>query len=308
MPPFSSSALESIRDTQSYLRVNEATTRRVLDAFPRQARRRVLIGGLGFDPLAEHAVVGHVREELRQGRGGWILTANVDILRSITRDASTRRLAAEANLIVADGAPLLWMARLLGQSLPGRVAGSSLLWSLCGTAAREDRSIFLLGGERGVADRAAERLRRHNPGLRVAGTHSPPFGFEADPAAVEDVRQRLMSARPDIIFVGLGFPKQERLIAGLLPSIPGAWWLGCGAAIPFAAGTLRRAPAWVQSMGMEWAHRLVCEPRRLFRRYVINDLPFAVRMLAASAGTGLVGSVQSRQAGWSSCRTETVRD
>jgi len=250
--------------------------------------QRVSMAGLEFASLSEPAVVGHVVAELLEGRGGWILTPNIDILRHVAKHGADRKLAAGADLIVADGMPLLWVSRLLGRPLPGRVAGASLLWSLAAAAAREGRSIFLLGGEPGVAAIAAQRLQQRNPGLRVAGTASPPLGFHEDPAAVERLRDRLRQAAPDIVFVGLGFPKQERLIVTLRSVLPTAWWLGCGAAIPFAAGTLRRAPVWMQSLGLEWVHRLVSEPRRLLRRYLVDDLPFAVRLLATSAGVGLL--------------------
>ena len=121
------------------------------------------------------------------------------------------------------------------------------------------------------------------PGLVVAGADAPPVGFDADPDAVAAVHARLAAAAPGIVYVGLGFPKQERLIARLAPSFPATWFIGCGAAIPFAAKALPRAPLWMQRTGLEWAFRLASEPRRLFRRYLVHDLPFAVRLLATSA-------------------------
>ena len=122
--------------------------------------------------------------------------------------------------------------------------------------------MYLLGGEPGVPERAAAELARRYPGLRVAGTDAPPPGFGLD-----EVRERLAAAKPDIVFAGLGFPKQERVIAALAPGLPGTWFVGCGAAIPFAAG--RAAPGAAvdaATAGLEWAWRLLSEPRRLFRR------------------------------------------
>jgi len=147
--------------------------------------------------------------------------------------------------------PLLWAARLRGEPLVERVAGASLIFSLTEAAARHGRSIYLLGGKPGVPDRAGERLRRRYPGLVVAGTDSPPYGFETTSAGVETVRRRLVAAAPDIVYVGLGFPKQERLIAQLAPSFPATWFVACGAAIPIAAGVSRRAPRWMQRSGLE---------------------------------------------------------
>jgi len=246
---------------------------------------RVPVGTLAFDPLTEQQVVTRVLAALAEGDGGWISTPNVDILRRSSKNAEVRRLIGAADMVVADGAPVVWAARLGGRPLPERVAGSSLLWSLSEAAATSGRGIYLLGGEAEVADRAADRLRRHAPGLRVTGTFAPPWGFESEPAQVEAIRDRLVSADPDMVFVGLGCPKQELLIETLSPDLPRTWWLGCGAALAFAAGQLHRAPAWMQANGLEWVHRLVSEPRRLARRYLIDDAPFALRLLAASAAT-----------------------
>lgn len=244
---------------------------------------RVPVGTLAFDPITEGEVIARVLSALGRGDGGWISTPNVDILRRSAEDVEVRRLVGAADLVVADGAPVVWAARLGGRPLPERVAGSALLWSLSAAAADTGRSIFLLGGEPGVADRAAVRLSRHAPGLQVAGTFSPHWGFDSDPAQVNDIRQRLVGAAPDVIFVGLGCPKQERLIAALAPSLPRAWWIGCGAALAFAAGELQRAPAWMQASGLEWVHRMASEPRRLVKRYLVDDVPFAMRLLAGSA-------------------------
>ena len=170
-----------------------------------------------------------------------------------------------------------------GRPLPERVAGSALLWSLSAAAASSDRGVYLLGGDPGVAELAATRLRAYAPGLRVTGTFAPPWGFESEPSQVDAIRQRLVPADPDVVFVGLGCPKQERLIATLARSLPRVWWIGCGAALAFAAGELQRAPAWMQASGLEWVHRMVSEPRRLVRRYLIDDAPYALRLLAVSA-------------------------
>lgn len=247
------------------------------------ATTRVRIGTLEFDPITEADTVAHVYAELDGGRGGWISTPNVDILRRSAGDAEVRGLLGGADLVVADGAPVLWAAKLGGRPLPERVAGSALLWSLSRGAADAGRSVYLLGGESGVADRAAVRLAEHAPGLRVAGTACPPFGFEADDMALRRVRDDLVAAAPDVVFVGLGCPKQERLITQLRPVLPETWWIGCGAALAFAAGSVQRAPRWMQNSGLEWMHRLAQEPRRLVRRYLVEDAPYALRLLADSA-------------------------
>jgi N-acetylglucosaminyldiphosphoundecaprenol N-acetyl-beta-D-mannosaminyltransferase len=219
--------------------------------------------------------------------GGWVATPNIDICRQSRRDPALRSLVETATLIVPDGMPLVWAARLRGCPLPERVAGGSLIFSLTEAAARHGRSIYLLGGATEVPYRAAVQLRRRYPGLVVAGADAPPPGFHADPDVVETVRGRLAAAAPDIVYVGLGFPKQEQLIANLAPSFPATWFVGCGAAIPYAAGTLPRPPQWMRGTGLAWLFRLSHEPRRLFRRYLVDDLPFALALLAAAAAERL---------------------
>jgi N-acetylglucosaminyldiphosphoundecaprenol N-acetyl-beta-D-mannosaminyltransferase len=126
---------------------------------------------------------------------------------------------------------------------------------------------------------AAAALVRQSPGLTIAGAISPPYGFDLDPAAVELILKEVVAAQPDLVFVGVGFPRQETLIAELRRELPGTWFLGCGQAINFVAGEKRRAPAWMQRAGVEWLHRLATEPRRLAERYLRHDLPFAASLL-----------------------------
>lgn len=254
----------------------------------------VNVAGFGLSRLTEQQVVATVVDALRDGQGGWVATPNVDICRAARRDPAVRELIGQASLTVADGMPLLWAARLRGTPLPERVTGASLIFSISAAAARHGQSVYLLGGEPGVPERAAQRLIRRYPDLRVAGTSAPPPGFDATERGVADLRDRLTEARPDVVFVGLGCPKQERLIIRLAPSLPAAWFFACGAAIPFAAGALQRAPHWMQRAGLEWAYRLASEPRRLARRYLVDDLPFAARLLASSAAYRLWAGAQGR--------------
>jgi N-acetylglucosaminyldiphosphoundecaprenol N-acetyl-beta-D-mannosaminyltransferase len=175
--------------------------------------------------------------------------------------------------------PLIWASRLRGTPLPERVAGSNLIWSLTAEAARRDASIFLLGGNPGAAETCAERMRDEYPGVRIAGVMAPPPGFERDPRAIGEIVETLRAAAPEIVYLALGFPKQEELALQLVALMPATWFVGVGISFSFVCGEVRRAPQWMQAAGLEWVYRLVQEPRRLFRRYVIDGLPFAARML-----------------------------
>ncbi|WP_308125756.1 WecB/TagA/CpsF family glycosyltransferase, partial [Nonomuraea ceibae] len=243
------------------------------------AGRRVVVGGVGVDAVTEAEVVDWVSGEVEAGRGGQIVTPNVDICRAVARDAGLRELVRRAEVVVADGMPLVWASRISGTPLPERVTGADLIWSLSARAARRGWPVYLLGGPPGAAEGAAGELALRCPGLDVRGAVSPPYGFDARPAERERVMGDVVRARPRLVFVGLGFPRQELLIGDLRQELPGAWFLGCGAAIAFAAGTVPRAPGWMRRAGLEWAFRLGSEPGRLARRYLVDDLPFAVRLL-----------------------------
>jgi N-acetylglucosaminyldiphosphoundecaprenol N-acetyl-beta-D-mannosaminyltransferase len=235
--------------------------------------------GLGIAPWSEMETVDHVMRSLGEGRGGWMVTVNLDILRQVVKVEGIRELVGASDLKVADGMPLLWAARLQGTPLPERVCGSNLIHSLPAAAAPAGRSIFLLGGDPGTAEAAADALRTRHPDLRIAGTHCPEFGFERDPERIADMERRIAEASPDIVFVALGFPKQERLVERIRAAAPQAWWIGVGISFSFASGQVKRAPRWVQSIGLEWVHRILQEPRRLFVRYVVHDIPFGLGLL-----------------------------
>ncbi len=156
------------------------------------------------------------------------------------------------------------------------------------------RSVYLLGGEPGTAQLAEEVLRERFEDLKLAGHLSPPFGFDTREDEYDAMCDEVVDAAPDLVFVGLGFPKQERVIARLRPRLPQTWFMGCGAAIGFVAGVHSRAPGWMQASGLEWVHRLALEPRRLMRRYLVDDAPFAARLLAGSVRERLRGAGTAR--------------
>ena len=140
----------------------------------------------------------------------------------------------------------------------------------------------MLGGDKGTAEAAADVLRHRFPGLRVAGTYYPPPGFEDDDRQMAALTEAVRDARPNIIYVALGCPKQERLIRRLRAQLPHSWWVGVGISFSFVSGEVRRAPLWMQRAGLEWLHRLSQEPQRLIRRYVLDDIPFAIMLFGAS--------------------------
>ncbi len=251
------------------------------------ATGRVAVAGAAFDLLTAEELLSLVAEAIKLGQGGTIVTPNIDICHRLRADPASRRFVAAATIVVPDGMPLLWAARLAGMPLAERITGADLIFSLCAASLANGWPVYLVGGLPGkngrpaVAQLAAARLAERYPGLAVRGC-ALPERFDPVAGDIETLRKELTDADAKVIFAGLGFPKQEQLIARLAPDLPGTWFVGCGAAIGFAAGDLRRAPAWLQRLGLEWAFRLISEPRRLAGRYLSRDLPFAIALLASS--------------------------
>lgn len=243
---------------------------------------QIHLRGIAIHQVTQAEAIDHIIASLEAGIGGWVLTPNLDIHRRLCRDPEFSDLCEGATLRLADGMPLIWASRLRGTPLVERVAGSDLMMPLAARAAAEGRSVFLLGGNPGAAEGAAQRLLAESPSLRIAGTECPPFGFEEDKTYLETLRRQLLQAAPDIIFVGLGSPKQERLIRELRELLPRAWFLGVGITLSFIAGEVRRAPVWMRKCGLEWSHRLIQEPRRLGRRYLVDGAPAAGMLFGVS--------------------------
>ena len=227
-----------------------------------------------------------VMDHLAVGCGGVIVTPNLHHLWMLARSQSLASSYAEATLIVADGAPIVWASQLLRTPLPERVAGSDLVWFLTSMAARSGRRLFLLGGLPGAAADSADRFTEAFPDLQVVGTACPRQGFQDDPAQMAELHEQLLAARPDIVLIALGSPKQELLATHLRTALPATWFVGVGGSFEMASGRVRRAPAWVSALGLEWCYRLWQEPGRLAQRYLVHDIPVAVQLLVRSAAAG----------------------
>jgi N-acetylglucosaminyldiphosphoundecaprenol N-acetyl-beta-D-mannosaminyltransferase len=247
-----------------------------------QAPHRVSLLGLPLDRVSEDEVIDKVLDGVKSGRGGWICPVNLDVLRKVTRDRALRELISDADLLVADGMPLVWASQIQGDPLPERVAGSSLVLTLPAAAVGTNTSFFLLGGDPGVAESAAQRLVGDHAGLHLVGTLCPPVGFQEDPEELARIEHAIDDAKPDVVFVALGFPKQDQLISRLRATRPAMWFLSCGISLSFVSGDVRRAPVWIQRLGLEWLHRLAQEPRRLARRYLVEGFPFMARLVLSA--------------------------
>ena len=237
------------------------------------ARSTLTIGRLAIDVLDFAGALRRIIALAREGRSAYIVTPNADHVVRAETDDQFVAITQGADVVVADGMPLIWASHFLGQKLPQRVTGADLLPAICAEAALNDLTVYLMGGLPGEAEAARMRLESRYPGLRIVGCYCPPFGFEHDEALCLQIVRAINALRPDFVFVGVGSPKQELWIARWRGELRCGVLLGVGIAIAFVAGTVRRAPRIMQVTGTEWLFRLCSEPRRLILRYV-HDLKF----------------------------------
>jgi N-acetylglucosaminyldiphosphoundecaprenol N-acetyl-beta-D-mannosaminyltransferase len=227
-----------------------------------------------FSPVTLVEATDEILSLVGTRRAEVIVTPNVDHIVTMDHDQEMRHVFESARYRYADGMPLVWLSRLRYRNgLPERVTGADLLFSVSEGAACMSASIFLLGAQPGVAAIAAEKLKAMYPALSVSSVYSPPFGFEKDDAVSRKIVALVNAARPNILFIGVGTPKQEKWAHRWRSELDCDVILGVGAAIDFAAGTARRAPRLVQQSGMEWLWRVVNDPKRLLPRY-FNDRKF----------------------------------
>ena len=238
---------------------------------------RARIGKLDVDVLtfadAVHAITALVENQ----RGGRIFTPNVDHVVLAETDERVRQAYARATLSLADGTPVVWASRIRGPRLPARISGSDLITPLMAIAGQRQWRVYLLGGTDGVASQVAQLMAEQH-GVTVVGVDEPRIAYAtADEESLAVAR--VVASRPDLLFVALGSPKQELFIDRVRDQLGTIVAIGVGASFDFLAGRVRRAPAWISTMGLEWLYRLVKEPRRLWRRYLVQDSKFVFVLL-----------------------------
>lgn len=238
---------------------------------------RISLFGMELDALRMAEAVDQVYRWVAESdhECRYVVTPNVDHAVMFQEHSGLRAAYADASLVLADGAPVVWAARLLRRPLPQRVPGSDLAPALfeC-AAARGGLSAYLLGAASGVGDRAAANIMRRWPQVRVTGVDSPPPGFERDAQANAAILAKIAAVRPDVLLIGLGAPKQELWVHAHRAAIQAKVALCVGATIDFLAGEKARAPLWMRKSGLEWLHRLATEPRRLAKRYARDAMIF----------------------------------
>lgn len=227
-----------------------------------------------IDNLSMQEAIEAVVALTERRKHAYVVTPNVDHIVKLQSDVELRRVYEDAELVLADGMPLLWAARFLGTPLKERISGSDLFPKLCKLAAEKGYRLFFLGGRPGAALKAAEVLKNKYPNMQIVGVYFPPFGFENDKGENARVIKMIKDAKPDILFVGLGAPKQEKWIYRHKNEYQVPVSIGIGVSFEFVSGMVKRAPLWMQKAGLEWFWRIMMEPRRLWKRYLIDDTKF----------------------------------
>jgi len=244
---------------------------------------RANILGVGVSGINMEAALCTIERWISQRESHYVCVTGVHGLVESRRDEELRRVHNSAGLVTPDGMPLVWLSRLMGFRQVERVCGSDLMLAVCERSANQGHSQFFYGGAPGVVETLAKRLQSRFPGLRVVGGYSPPFralSADEDRAVVE----RINAAAPDIVWVGISTPKQERWMFEHRRALNAPILIGVGAAFDFCACLKRRAPRWMQKSGLEWLFRLASEPRRLWRRYLVNNTWFLWLLLLQLLG------------------------
>jgi N-acetylglucosaminyldiphosphoundecaprenol N-acetyl-beta-D-mannosaminyltransferase len=234
--------------------------------------------GVGVSALNLDLALAAISSALERKAKGYICVTGVHGVSEAQKDPSFRTILNQSFLNTPDGMPMVWMGRLQGFPQMGRVYGPDLMLRLCEWTQQRNFSHFFYGGGPGVAEELKQRVVQRFPGLKVAGDYCPPFR-PLTTAEESDLEQLVASARPDVFWVGLSTPKQEKFMAQYCRRLDATLFLGVGAAFDFHAGRVRQAPPWMQRNGLEWLFRLGCEPGRLWKRYLKNNPLFVMRAL-----------------------------
>ena len=244
---------------------------------------RVNVLGVGISVLNLRTALAAIAGAVGARRKGYICVTGVHGVMEAQDDAALKKILNDAFLCTPDGMPMVWAGKLAGHRDMRRVYGPDLMLDICAWSETSGCKHFFYGGADGVAELLAQKLKAKFPKLAVVGCYTPPFRALA--ADEEDqLRDQIRAARPDILWVGLSTPKQEKFMAEYLPKLDVTLMIGVGAAFDFHSGRVRQAPRWMQRSGLEWLYRLGCEPRRLARRYGRNNPRFLLKYFAQLAG------------------------
>lgn len=220
-----------------------------------------------IDNLTLDEAVSEIDSIICRQTAAYVVTPNVDHIVQLEKGGELCEAYKNAELILADGKPLIWISKLYKTPIKEKISGSDLFPKVCEMAAEKGYTMFFLGAADGIAAKAAENLQDRFPGLKIVRTFSPPYGFEKDENMINEIIRLVKDAKPDILIVGLGCPKQELFMYRYCKEMNVPISLGLGASLDFEAGNVKRAPKWMSDLGLEWLYRIMQDPERLFKRY-----------------------------------------
>lgn len=215
-----------------------------------------------------HAIESLIGEK----RKSYVIPVNVDVIVKIERDGYLKQIVDQASLVLVDGKPLIWISKLYRKTVKAKVSGSDLVPVLCKKAAKKGYTLFIIGGKEGVAKKAEKRLKNALPSIQIVGTYAPPLGFEKNQAELKKINNMISQVHPDLLIACFGCPKQEKWIYENYKKYDALVSICAGATVDFLAGNVKRAPEWMSRHGLEWLYRFQQEPKRLFKRYFIDDV------------------------------------
>lgn len=228
---------------------------------------RIKFLNIYIDNLTMEQAVDAALTLIKEKKNAYVVTPNLDHIVMLENDSLFRDAYANADLILADGKPLIWISKYLKNPIIEKVSGSDFFPNVCKKAAVEGYSVFILGAAEGIAAKAAGKLKSAYNGLKIAGTYSPPIGFEKNPSEMSHIFEMINASHPDILAVALGSPKGERFIYQNLEKLNVPLSMSIGATIDFIAEKVKRCPKWMSNMGLEWLYRICSDPKRMWKRY-----------------------------------------
>jgi len=247
------------------------------------ASERVNVLGVGISVLNLRTALEAIAAAVHARRKGYICVTGVHGVMEAQDDETFKKILNAAFLCTPDGMPMVWAGKLAGHREMRRVYGPDLMLDVCAWSEASGAKHFFYGGADGVAELLAQKLKEKFPKLQIVGTFTPPFRA-LNESEMKKLQAQVAAAQPDIFWVGLSTPKQEKFMAEFLPQLDATLMVGVGAAFDFHSGRVRQAPRWMQRSGLEWFYRLCCEPRRLAKRYFRNNPLFILKFLGQSSG------------------------
>ncbi len=230
--------------------------------------KRINFLNIMIDNVTMGEALEYINFLISQNKCSYVVTPNLDHIVTVEKDQEFAEIYRNADLVLADGQPLLWISRLKRRPIIEKVSGSDLFPLLCDMAAKFNYRLYILGSTEEVSQKAVKKLKQNHSGLQIAGIYSPPIGFEKDPQELERIIDKINHAKPHILAVALGSPKGEKFIYNYLEKLNVPLSISIGATIDFISGNKMRAPKWMSKCGFEWLFRFFCEPKRLGKRYL----------------------------------------